>query len=98
MKYIVLKDKISEYTEDEFVSLLKEFRKSTRQAKTLKGKDLKKYLDDLLSNFILVSEHPEEGDLIAYPETPEDGEPERIFSIVKEWRKSQGLPLFKDSE
>ncbi|EFR8874651.1 bacteriocin immunity protein, partial [Salmonella enterica] len=29
---------------------------------------------------------------------PEDGEPEKIIKIVKEWRRSQGLPLFKDSE
>ncbi|EEU0414643.1 bacteriocin immunity protein, partial [Escherichia coli] len=24
--------------------------------------------------------------------------PENILKIVKEWRRSQGLPLFKDSE
>ncbi|HAN9210885.1 TPA: bacteriocin immunity protein, partial [Escherichia coli] len=27
-----------------------------------------------------------------------DGKPENILKIVKEWRRSQGLPLFKDSE
>ncbi|EFC8849468.1 TPA: bacteriocin immunity protein, partial [Escherichia coli] len=27
-----------------------------------------------------------------------DDEPENILKIVKEWRRSQGLPLFKDSE
>ncbi|HDV9003315.1 bacteriocin immunity protein, partial [Escherichia coli] len=26
------------------------------------------------------------------------GEPENILKIVKEWRRSQGLPLFKDSK
>ncbi|EAT2186090.1 bacteriocin immunity protein, partial [Salmonella enterica] len=25
-------------------------------------------------------------------------EPEKILQIVKEWRRSQGLPLFKDSK
>ncbi|EBO4458385.1 bacteriocin immunity protein, partial [Salmonella enterica] len=25
-------------------------------------------------------------------------EPEKILQIVKEWRRSQGVPLFKDSE
>ncbi|ECE6304611.1 bacteriocin immunity protein, partial [Salmonella enterica subsp. salamae] len=25
-------------------------------------------------------------------------EPEKVVKIVKEWRRSQGLPLFKDSE
>ncbi|MCN3371132.1 bacteriocin immunity protein, partial [Escherichia coli] len=28
----------------------------------------------------------------------EDGEPENILKIVKEWRRSQGVPLFKDSK
>ncbi|HAN7592117.1 TPA: bacteriocin immunity protein, partial [Escherichia coli] len=27
-----------------------------------------------------------------------DGKPENILKIVKEWRRSQGLSLFKDSE
>ncbi|MGX9586054.1 bacteriocin immunity protein, partial [Escherichia coli] len=27
-----------------------------------------------------------------------DDEPENILKIVKEWRRSQGLPLFKDSK
>ena len=35
---------------------------------------------------------------IFYPNSPEDGKPENILKIVKEWRRSQGLPLFKDSE
>ncbi|HBN7494114.1 TPA: bacteriocin immunity protein, partial [Escherichia coli] len=30
--------------------------------------------------------------------SPEDGKPENILKIVKEWRRSQGLSLFKDSE
>ncbi|ELC3304627.1 bacteriocin immunity protein, partial [Salmonella enterica] len=25
-------------------------------------------------------------------------EPEKVVKIVKEWRRSQGLPLFKDSK
>ena len=33
-----------------------------------------------------------------YPNSPEDGKPENILKIVKEWRRSQGLSLFKDSE
>ncbi|HAH0971251.1 TPA: bacteriocin immunity protein, partial [Escherichia coli] len=32
------------------------------------------------------------------PNSPEDGKPENILKIVKEWRRSQGLSLFKDSE
>ncbi|ELC3302011.1 bacteriocin immunity protein, partial [Salmonella enterica] len=35
---------------------------------------------------------------IFYPENSGDEEPEKILQIVKEWRRSQGLPLFKDSK
>ncbi|TOO00601.1 bacteriocin immunity protein, partial [Vibrio parahaemolyticus] len=39
--------------------------------------------------------HPDGSDLIYYPENSEDGTPENIVRIVKEWRLSQGLPCFK---
>ena len=52
-------------------------------------------LDLLLDRFEELTEHPLGTDLIYYPETPEDGTPERITEIVKEWRESQGLPCFK---
>ncbi|NMT56124.1 bacteriocin immunity protein, partial [Vibrio parahaemolyticus] len=53
------------------------------------------YQDELLENFIAITEHPEGSDLIYYPENPEDGKSESIVRIVKEWRLSQGLPGFK---
>nr|WP_250188568.1 bacteriocin immunity protein [Escherichia coli] len=59
---------------------------------------LEKYLDTLVDHFIKITEHPKKGDLIFYPNSQEDGEPENILKIVKEWRRSQGLPLFKDSK
>ncbi|EGD5059039.1 TPA: bacteriocin immunity protein, partial [Escherichia coli] len=62
------------------------------------GKKLEKYLDTLVDHFIKITEHPKKGDLIFYPNSPEDGKPENILKIVKEWRRSQGLSLFKDSE
>lgn len=96
MNSIVLKDKLEEYTEQEFLDILKEFRKSTRQAKDLKGNKLDDYLDELMDNFIKVTGHPKGSDLIIYPEKDEDVEPHKIIEIVKEWRESQGLPTFKD--
>ncbi|EJK7443039.1 bacteriocin immunity protein, partial [Escherichia coli] len=54
--------------------------------------------DTLVDHFIKITEHPKKGDLIFYPNSQEDGEPENILKIVKEWRRSQGLPLFKDSK
>lgn len=92
------KGKIEEYTEAEFIEFLGEFRNSTRKDTSLKGDALEKYLDDLIDYFIEITGHPAQSDLIFYPETPEAREPENIVKIVREWRRTQGLPLFKDSK
>lgn len=89
---------LNDYTENEFLEFLHEFRSTTRKDKSLKGKKLDSYLDKLMDHIISVTEHPKQGDLIAYPESPEAREPKNIIKIVKEWRKSQGLPLFKKSQ
>ncbi|ASO11832.1 bacteriocin immunity protein [Salmonella enterica subsp. salamae serovar 57:z29:z42] len=94
------KEKIEDYTEEEFVEFLGEFIKPTamKNGKVLKGKELDKYWDIVLDHFIKITEHPAMGDLLFYPENPGDDEPEKVVKIVKEWRRSQGLPLFKDSK
>ncbi|EBD5462587.1 bacteriocin immunity protein [Salmonella enterica] len=92
------KENIADYTEKEFIELLEEIVNATSKDKSLKGKKLEKYLDTLVDHFIKITGHPKKGDLIFYPNPPEDGEPEKIIKIVKEWRRSQGLPLFKYSE
>ncbi|WP_318356198.1 bacteriocin immunity protein [Enterobacter sp.] len=92
------KNNIEEYTEDEFIQLLEELRDRTRKEHSLRGKQLEKYIDSIVNHFIKVTEHPAMGDLIFYPENRGDEEPENIVKIVREWRRSQGLPLFKDSK
>ncbi|HCB4954550.1 bacteriocin immunity protein [Salmonella enterica] len=92
------KEKIENYTEEEFLDLLGEIRNDTRTEKSLKGDELESYIISIVNHFICVTEHPAKGDLIFYPEKQGDDEPENILRIVKEWRRSQGLPLFKDSK
>ena len=92
------KEKIEDYTEAEFIELLGEFRNTTRKDKSLKGDALQKYLDDLIDYFVEITGHPARSDLIFYPEKRGDEEPENIVKIIREWRRSQGLPLFKDSK
>ncbi|EHD3160005.1 bacteriocin immunity protein, partial [Escherichia coli] len=53
---------------------------------------------DLEEHLTRITQHPLMSDLIYYPAKKGDDEPENILKIVKEWRRSQGLPLFKDSE
>ncbi|WP_123378180.1 bacteriocin immunity protein [Escherichia coli] len=60
--------------------------------------DSDKYWDDLEEHLTRITQHPLMSDLIYYPAKKGDDEPENILKIVKEWRRSQGLPLFKDSK
>ncbi len=94
----MFKEKLEDYTEEEFLNFLGGLRSSMKDGKPLKGKELEMYWDSLVDHFIEITEHPKKGDLIFYPNSQEDGEPENILKIVKEWRRSQGLPLFKDSK
>ena len=55
-------------------------------------------LDELLKHFEKITSHPDGSDLIYQTIDEEDCNPEGITKIVKAWRKSQGLPLFKISE
>lgn len=42
-------------------------------------------------------QHPKGNGLIYYPDDCDGDSPEDIVKTVKAWRRSQGLPLFKDS-
>jgi len=80
-----LKPRFQDYTEEEFTELVD---------KIFSAEGGEKYQDELLENFITVSEHPESSDLIYYNDD-ENLTPEKIVAEVREWRKSQELPDFK---
>lgn len=80
-----LKPKFQDYTEAEFTELV---------ANIFSAEGGEKYQDELLENFITVSEHPESSDLIYYNDD-QDLTPEKVVAEVREWRKSQELPDFK---
>ena len=94
----MFKEKLQDYTEDEFLNFLGGLRSSMKDGKSLKGKELEMYWDSLVDHFIEITQHPSGSDLIFYPSSNGDDYPENILKIVKEWRRSQGLPLFKDSK
>ncbi|HDV5004215.1 bacteriocin immunity protein [Escherichia coli] len=94
----MFKEKLQDYTEDEFLNFLGGLRSSMKDGKSLKGKELEMYWDSLVDHFIEITQHPSGIDLIFYPKSQGDDKPENILKIVKEWRRSQGLPLFKDSK
>ena len=81
------KQAITEYTEEEFLELLVKICKADAPSES--------ELDALVDHFEDITEHPAGSDLIYYPEREDDGTPENIVRIVKEWRASQGLSGFK---
>ncbi len=94
----MFKEKLQDYTEDEFLNFLGGLRSSMKDGKSLKGKELEMYWDSLVDHFIEITQHSSGSDLIFYPKSQGDDKPENILKIVKEWRRSQGLPLCKDSK
>ncbi|HHY0606276.1 TPA: bacteriocin immunity protein [Vibrio parahaemolyticus] len=83
-----MKNSITDFSEVEFLQFVEEIFKENVS-------DTDDVLDELLEQFEDITQHPDGTDLIYYPETPEDGTPESIVRIVKEWRLSQGLSCFK---
>lgn len=80
-----LKPRFQDYTEAEFTELV---------AKIFSAEGGEKFQDELLENFITVSEYPESSDLIYYNDD-EDLTPQKVVAEVREWRKKQELPDFK---
>jgi hypothetical protein len=84
---IALKNSLSEYSESEFLELIKEICSAA-------GTEV--YQDELLENFIEVTGNPAASDWIYYPEDGEDDSPNGILQTVKAWRSAQGLQGFKE--
>ncbi|WP_097302883.1 bacteriocin immunity protein [Pseudomonas chlororaphis] len=91
MRDTLMKNSFSDYTESEFIELLEELRKEDMEAET----DVR--ADALLLHFKKISQHPAGSDLIYYPKNGSSGSLEDVTRIVKEWRKANGLPGFKES-
>ncbi|WP_239954846.1 bacteriocin immunity protein [Pantoea sp. Z09] len=80
-----LKKIFQDYSEAEFTQLVSEI---------FSAKGGEAYQDQLLENFIAVSEHPDGSDLIYYNDDP-NLTPEKVVEEVKTWRKANNKPGFK---
>ncbi|RAU30243.1 bacteriocin immunity protein [Enterobacter sp. RIT418] len=85
-----LKPRFEDYTENEFKSFIEDIFKENTAPDDDK-------LDELLDHFEKITSHPDGSDLIYHTIDDENCNPEGITKVLKEWRKSHGLPLFKDS-
>lgn len=83
-----MKNNITDFTEAEFFSYLKELLAANKTATD-------DVLDDLLEKFCEITGHPDGTDLIYYPEDGSKGTAEDITRVVKAWRTANGLPGFK---
>ncbi len=81
-----LKDKFEEYSEAEFVALVKDIF-------DVHGSE--SYQDSLLEKFSRVTGYPSGTDLIFYPEGDNPVTPESVVTEIKQWRASVGKTLFR---
>ncbi|WP_043301452.1 bacteriocin immunity protein [Pseudomonas sp. M47T1] len=84
-----MKNDITDYTEDEFVSFMHKLLAENKAATD----DM---VDVLLDQFCEMTGHPDGTDLIYYPEDGSSGSAEDVTRVVKEWRAAEGLPGFKE--
>ncbi|EJN28067.1 Colicin immunity protein / pyocin immunity protein [Pseudomonas sp. GM79] len=89
---MILKGRLEDYTEEEFLTFLGEF---FHQTSGLKGIALEVYREKLLDHFEVVTEHPGRSDVIFYPKEGQEDSPEGILKEVKEWRAANNKPGFK---
>ncbi|MCL6327351.1 bacteriocin immunity protein [Pectobacterium polaris] len=87
--------KLNDYTEEEFIELLSNFFENKER---LNAHDFGKFIDALQQHVAKISQHPLGNGLIFNTPDEIDCSPLGIFEEIKKWRRSQNLPLFKDSE
>lgn len=84
----MIKNKLEEYTEAEFLAFLNTIFNDDY--------DTEQQTDDAVSEFERLTQHPDGSDLIFYPNDNDDDSPEGVLARVKKWRSENGLPLFKN--
>ena len=81
------KHSLADYTYAEFNAVVEEL---------LKAAGTSAWQDRLLEHFIEMVEHSDGSDLIYYPRNPQEGCAEHVIARIMAWRRSKGMPLFKD--
>lgn len=80
------KDCINDYSEQEFLKVLKEF---------WEGDISEEEEDEFVQSFNEIIEHPEKSDLIFYPPDNRDDSPEGVINELKRWYREQGKACFR---
>lgn len=77
-----LRNSFEEYSEAEFTRLV---------SLIFNAEGGERFQDELLENFIAVTEHPYGSDLIYYSDD-DNLTPEKVVTKVRKWRRMEGLP------
>jgi len=83
-----MKNKITDYTEKEFLDFLISLCDSSLRTE---DDDIKMVLE-----FERLTEHPEGSDLIYYAASDQEATSEAILAKIKQWRAANGKPGFKE--
>ncbi|WP_082432279.1 bacteriocin immunity protein [Pseudomonas sp. NBRC 111124] len=78
---------LADYTCAEFRTVVEEL---------LQASGTSAWQDRLLEHLIEMTEHPDGSDLLYYPANELEGCAMGVIARIIAWRKSKGLPLFKD--
>ncbi|MBS3186863.1 MULTISPECIES: bacteriocin immunity protein [unclassified Pseudomonas] len=81
------KHSLADYTCAEFRGVVDELLQATGTSA---------WQDQLLEHFIDMAEHPDGSDLLYYTANELEGCAVGVIARIIAWRKSKGLPLFKD--
>ncbi|MFJ3075787.1 bacteriocin immunity protein [Pseudomonas sp. NPDC087029] len=85
---MILKDQITDYTEQEFVEFLYEINRAIED-------EPDKILIPLIGHFEKITEHPSGSDLFFRPQGSSQGEPEQVLKIIKDWRLANNKEGFR---
>ncbi|MFL1467377.1 bacteriocin immunity protein [Marinobacter sp. DUT-3] len=80
------KGHLIEYSENEFLEILKEFWDGDMT-------EAEEY--EFVQRFNEIIEHPEKSDLIFYPPGNRDDSPEGVIDELKKWYREQGKACFR---
>ncbi|PCR98298.1 bacteriocin immunity protein [Pseudomonas fluorescens] len=89
---MILKDKLEDYTEAEFLAFLEGFYKNTTG---LSGDAYSAYSSERMRHFEKITEHPRQRMVLTRPINGREDSPKGALDEIKEWRQANGKPGFK---
>lgn len=88
------KEKLEDYTEEEFLTFIESICEPPTD---LADELFDAYVSENVKYFVKITEHPSKSDLIFYPREGIEDSARGILKELKEWREKNGKPGFKSS-